>query len=100
MPKAERTYHFITRDIDGVRARYFGEWDDEQFHSLPYIKDRGHVPPGWHAHHISEGEIKERRGPRFEYLLSLPMIHGGFYADIVYGYASVREALQRASREG
>jgi hypothetical protein len=66
--------HFITRDVNGQRMRYFGGFTDERFESLPYIKERGRLPKGWHAYHLTAEEMQARSGPRFVAVNAFPVL--------------------------
>lgn len=68
------TTHFITRDVNGRRMRYFGGFSDERFERLPFIKDRGCLPSGWHAYHLTAEEMQARSGPRFVAVSAFPIL--------------------------
>lgn len=85
--------HTITRKIDGRRYRYAALWTDEDFHNLPYIKEYGCLPSGWHAHHLSEAEV-ENKAPRVLKLAELPMRGASTNAKW-----DLRDALQERQRK-
>ena len=84
--------HIIGIIVEGVRGRFEGEFTDEEYYALPFIRIWGCLPEGMLAWHLEDGETVET-SERVREIGQLPLAYAGTRR------ADAREVLLEAERE-